>query len=277
MKESVNFFNALSARSLLHEIRANDEAYRLLLSISSKGEHQGGFENRRIAQLTGDTELAAKIERHGEDEDKHGRLFHALLCKRGLEPVPVPEDTDYCAQLEQRGIGISHQRLAMDEPLSDEEIIAYLVHSRVTEQRAAEEIALQCKVFGDDPEIGRALRMIEDDEENHLAYCHEELLRLSAAGHGEKIRRLLREYARVEIETYRDVSRAVMSRAGAILGWPAWKRAVLMLGIHAVYTIERLFTWRRMVSLRPPVRKNAMAPRRHLAITASPAQEQTAD
>ena len=52
MKESVNFFNALSARSLLHEIRANDEAYRLLLSISSKGEHQGGFENRRIAQLT---------------------------------------------------------------------------------------------------------------------------------------------------------------------------------------------------------------------------------
>jgi len=45
---------------------------------------------------------------------------------------------------------------------------------------------------------------------------------------------------------------------GAILGWPAWKRRVLAFGIHAIYWVERLFTWRRMTILRPPERRNAL-------------------
>ena len=38
------------------------------------------------------------------------------------------------------------------------------------------------KYFGDHPELGRAVKMISSDEDNHLAYCHEELLRLARAG-----------------------------------------------------------------------------------------------
>jgi hypothetical protein len=72
------------------------------------------------------------------------------------------------------------------------------------------------------------------------------------------VRRMLREYALVEIRTYRDVSLAVMGRMGELLGWSAAKRAVLRFGIHAIYAIERLFTWRRMTSLRPPARANAL-------------------
>ena len=34
---------------------------------------------------------------------------------------------------------------------------------------------------GDCPDIGRAVRLISNDEDNHLAYCHEELLRLGTA------------------------------------------------------------------------------------------------
>jgi hypothetical protein len=100
--------------------------------------------------------------------------------------------------------------------------------------------------------------VISHDEDNHLAYCHEELLRLAAAGHGEVIRATLRAAALAEIAIYRDVSLAVMAHLGRILGWPRPKSAVLAAGIRSVYACERLGGWRRMVSLRRPARRNAL-------------------
>jgi hypothetical protein len=38
--------------------------------------------------------------------------------------------------------------------------------------------------------------VISADEDNHLACCHDELLRLATAGHGEVIRATLRRPAR---------------------------------------------------------------------------------
>ena len=250
----------LSARAIYHEIRNNDETYRLFCSIAAKGEAQGGWENRRIAELTRDAVLRAKILRHGEDEDKHGRLFAALLRKRGLAACEVPAELDYTMRLERRGIGLAHERLHRAEPLGVEELLRYLVHSRVTEQRAHEEVEQQLAVFGDDPELGRAVRMIAEDERNHLSYTHEELARLAAQGHGARIRAMLREYALVEIATYRDVSLGVMARIADGLGWSRAKRAALGLGIRAIYAIERLWTWRRMATIVLPARPNALAP-----------------
>jgi hypothetical protein len=251
----------LSARAIYQEIRSNDETYRLFCSVAAKGEAQGGWENRRIAALIHDDALRPRIARHGEDEDKHGRLFAALLRKRGLEACAVPDEVDYTMLLERRGIGLSHARLQRDEPLSDEEILRYLVHSRVTEQRAHEEIEQQRRVFGDDPELGRAVHMIAEDEVNHLSYAHEELARFGARGYGDRIDAMLREYALVEIATYRDVSLGVLARFADVLGWSRAKRAVLRFGIHAIYAIERLWSWRRMTTIEPPSRPDALAPR----------------
>jgi hypothetical protein len=100
--------------------------------------------------------------------------------------------------------------------------------------------------------------MISNDEDNHLAYCHEELLRLAASGHADTIRRTLRATALAEIAIYRDVSKAVMAHLGRILRWPRPKAAVLIAGIQAIYLYERLVSWRRMVSLRAPARRNAL-------------------
>jgi rubrerythrin len=252
----------ISARGIYQEIRTNDETYRLFCSIAAKGEAQGGWENRRIAALTTDDVLRPKILRHGEDEDKHGRLFEALLRKRGLEACEVPFEVDYTLRLERQGIGLSHERLHRDEPLSDEEILRYLVHSRVTEQRAHEEVEQQRAIFAGDPEIGRAVRMIAEDELNHLSYAHEELARFSALGHRDRIRAMLREYALAEIATYRDVSLGVMARMADELGWSRAKRTALSFGIHAIYAIERLWSWRRMTTIERAVRLGAMAPRR---------------
>ncbi|WP_137990349.1 ferritin-like domain-containing protein [Streptomyces vilmorinianum] len=250
----------LTAKSLFQEIIDNDESFQLFCSIAASGEAQGGWENARIAALVapGMRELAPKITRHGADEDKHGRIFNALMKKRGLQPVPVPPDTDYTMLLEQRGIGLAHDKLRRDEPLSERDIIVYLAHSRVTEERAASQMEMLVKHFGDHPELGKAIRMICDDEDNHLAYCHEELLRLAYAGHGRLIQRTLRESALAEIRVYRDVSLAVMSHMGRILGWPKPKAAVLAAGIHGMYAYERAAGWRRMVDLKMPERRNAL-------------------
>ncbi|MER6691216.1 ferritin-like domain-containing protein [Streptomyces minutiscleroticus] len=250
----------LSARSLFQEILDGDESFRLFCSVAASGESQGGWENARIAALVPESqrELAPRIARHGADEDKHGRIFRALLRKRGLEPVEVPPETDYTMLLERHGIGLAHDRLRGDEALGVRDVVTYLAHSRVTEQRAAEQMRLLRRHFSGHPDIGRAVRMISEDEDDHLAYSNEELLRLAAAGYGRDIRRALRECALVEIRVHRDVSLAVMDRMGRLLGWPRTRSALLAAGIHAVYAYERLGGWRRMVSLRMPERRDAL-------------------
>lgn len=156
----------LSAKSLFQEILDNDESFRLFCSIAASGESQGGWENARIAALVPPSarELAPKITRHGADEDKHGRIFNALMNKRGLTPVEVPADTDYTMLLERHGIGLAHDKLKSRQPLTVLDIVTYLAHSRVTEQRASEQMELLLRHFADHPDIGRAVRMISEDE-----------------------------------------------------------------------------------------------------------------
>ena len=250
----------LSAKSLFQEILDDDRSFALFCSIAAGGESQGGWENGRIAALVPESEreLAPRIARHGADEDKHGRIFNALMKKRGLQPVPVPPETDYTMLLERHGIGLAHEKLRRDERLTVQDIIVYLAHSRVTEQRASEQMRLLRRHFADHRDIGRAVKMISNDEDDHLAYCHEELLRLARAGHGRTIQRTLRTCALAEIRVHRDVSLAVMDHMGRLLGWPRPRSALLAAGIHAVYAYERLAGWRRMVSLAMPQRRDPL-------------------
>lgn len=247
-------------KTIYEEILNNDEAFQLFCSIAASDEAQGGWENGRIAALVPASyqDLAPKIARHGADEDKHGRIFAALLRKRGLEPVAVPAETDYTMQLEAAGIGLGHSLLRGEQQLSERDIVCYLAHSRVTEQRASEQMRTLHKHAGQRPDVGRAIRMISDDEDNHLAYCHEELLRLGKAGHQQFIEQTLRSSALAEIAIYRDVSTAVMAHLGRILGWSRGKSGLIAAGIQAVYRYEQLGGWRRMVSLRMPARQNAL-------------------
>jgi hypothetical protein len=250
----------LSPRAIYGEIFGNDEAFRLFCSIAASGEAQGGWENGRIAALAPGScrDLAPKIARHGADEDKHGRIFNALLRKRDLSPVPVPADTDYTMRLECKGIGLAHSKLRAAGPLTEADIITYLAHSRVTEQRAAEQMRSLRRYSAGNADLSRAIAVISADEDNHLAYCHEELLRLATAGHRRYIESVLRTTARAEIAVYRDVSKAVMAHLGRTLGWPGAKRVILARAIDAVYLYERLGGWRRMVTLRMPARRDPL-------------------
>lgn len=248
----------LSTKSIFQEIRHDRSAFQLLMSIAAKGETQGGWENERIAALTADPELARKVLRHGADETKHGLMFSKLLRKAGLDEVPVPPEADYCMILEHKGIGLSHARLNQYRPLDADEILEYLVHSKITEERASDEVNRLLRVFGEDAELAPTLRVIADDEINHLSYAHEELLRLSGQGQREKIRRMLREYAMAEIAVYREVGLVFVRNMAGLLGWSRPKQWLLKLGVSTSYFIEKTFTWRRLAALRPPLRSNAL-------------------
>ncbi len=141
------------------------------------------------------------------------------MNRRGLTPVKVPADTDYTMLLERHGIGLAHDKLKSRQPLTVRDIVTYLAHSRVTEQRASEQMELLLRHFADHPDIGRAVRMISQDEDRHLAYCHEELLRFASAGHGPAIRRTPRVRARRDPrlpgrQSRRDGPHGRHSRAG---------------------------------------------------------------
>jgi hypothetical protein len=244
----------LSARSVFEEILDNDATFRLFCSVAAAGEAQGGWENARIAALLPTTmaDLGPKVARHGADEAKHGRIFTAMLRKRGLTACVVPGEANYTALLEARGVGVAHRDLRRGERLTEQEVIAYLSHSRVTEQRASEQMAMLVKHFGGRNDIGRAVKVIAADEERHLAYCHEELLRLVAAGHGTTVRRLLRSCAKAEADVYRDVGLKASDQFGAILGWSRVKRATIATGIHLMHAFDRTLGRRRLVALAMP-------------------------
>ena len=265
----------LSARTIFSEIFDNDEAFALFCSIAASGQSQAAWEKRRIAVLVPRScrDLAPKIARHGADEDKRGRIFIALLRHRGLVPAPVPPEADYTRRLENAGIGLAHARLRGGQELTEREIISYLAHSWVTEQRATGQMRALRRHAGSRPDIGRAVRMFAAEEDHQLACYQEELLRLAAAGHAAVIARALTAAARAEIAIHRDVGAAVMARLGRILGWRWPRRALLAAAIQGVYLYERLGGWQRMTSLRMPAQRNALgapAPARTPARPGSP-------
>lgn len=229
-----------SAQSVFQEIYRDDASFQLLCSIAAKGEAQGGWESELIARLTPDPELAEGIARHALDEEKHGRLFYALLKRRALDPVRVPLDTDYCALLESAGIGLAHERLGERTPLSEHEMLCVLVQTCITERRAATEVETPRRIFRDDPALYNAIRVIAADETRHFKVCRDALTRFAEGGHAAEIDRTLRHYAGVEARVYRSVRLALAGRIAEILGWSRGKRALLALAIHVAYLKERL-------------------------------------
>lgn len=118
----------------------------------------------------------------------------ALLRKRALSRCPCPpRRTTQCGW---KAPGSDWPTASCGgQKLTERDIITYLAHSRVTEQGASEQMRALRKYAGSQQDVGRAITMISRDEDCHLAYCHEELLRLASAGHADTIRQTLRATA----------------------------------------------------------------------------------
>lgn len=147
----------LSARTIYGEIFDNDEAFGLFCSIAASGEAQGGWENGKIAALVPTRRPAWRRRSPGPARMRTSTGASSPRCcaSRALEPVAVPPDADYTMRLEAAGIGLAHARLRREEQLTEADIVTYLAHSRVTEQRASEQMRALRRHAGDRPDIAR--------------------------------------------------------------------------------------------------------------------------
>lgn len=118
--------------------------------------------------LVDDPKLAKMIERHREDELRHGRLFRECMARTGVDPGPVP--------VELRAIDRVAEALGgfFDRPLEGprDVMTAYLV-LQVLEERALEQFPMYARAFrGIDAQTARTFEEVAADEERHLRYCH---------------------------------------------------------------------------------------------------------
>ena len=138
----------LSASSVFEEIFRDDEAFALFCSIAASGEAQGGWENGRIAALV--PRVAVRTWRRrspGMAPTRTSTGASSMRCcaSAAWSRSPVPEDDRLHHAA--RGSGASAWPTAgcvRDEELTEQDIVAYLAHSRVTEQRASEQMQACC-------------------------------------------------------------------------------------------------------------------------------------
>ena len=149
----------LSPRSILDEIFDSDEEFELFCSIAASDESQGGWENsgtRRWRPVRARPAPKIAAQRH---EDKHGRIF-TRRCESAAAAGGRLRGYGLHGAVEHSGIGLAHARLRQEKPLTEQDIVIYLAHSRVTEQRASEHMRTLRRYVGSRPDVGRAIRMI---------------------------------------------------------------------------------------------------------------------
>ena len=165
---------------------------------------------------------------------------HALLRKRGLRAgarCPPTPTTPCCWSASASASPTPGCR--RDEPLTEQDILAYLAHSRVTEQRASEQMRAAAQALRRPP--GHRPRGPDDLRRRGQP---PRLLPRGAAAAGlapgtaaPSSASCARAHC-AEIAVYRDVSLAVMAHMGASWAGPRPKAAVLAAGIHAVYRVR---------------------------------------
>ncbi len=230
-----------SEEQFFKDILANPEAKRFMLNSLSTGETEGGKDLHRVAEHCVDPELKVKVERHYRDEIKHGVLFGKHLRTMGYEPTPLDPALDYDKQLQALDFGTSVARIEDPRPFDDEDWVLFFVGSKVTEETANRDMPTLRRGFESDPDLLRTMDEVMEDEVRHVTYATEELQRLAAKGHAERIDRMLKRHRRLEARAYRNVSVAFIDRITRILGYPFYLRAVMKVACHVTCWWKQLF------------------------------------
>jgi rubrerythrin len=165
------------------------------LESFAKTELDGAADLRRAARLTTDRSLRTKLERHADDEERHGRLFQdaaaeaRALARRRDDDAPADprpfEPFEYAAD---RG---AHGFLP-PEGVEERGDLAYVAALHVAETRAAEIFAVLRRAWAEDPAIVAVLDAALKDENVHVAYTKKYLDDAASEGKAREARSALR-------------------------------------------------------------------------------------
>lgn len=242
-------------RDLPGEVLGDGETFRLLCSLAAAALAREGRETCRIAALVPDglRDLAPAMARHGARQERDARLLGALPAARGLEAVEVPPEADHARLLERRGSCPVHVRTYRGGPVSERDVLAHLAHGYVTAARAAARLECAAARLTGWPQAAGAALEAAAAARDRLAHCREGLLRFARAGHGAAVRLVVRENTLAEAAVHRDVSLAVLARAGRLLGWSMARSVVLEARVQAAYAYERVAGRHRAAPFLPPL------------------------
>lgn len=215
-------WNPLSRRRALRQVWADPERTILTLESFARTETDGAADIARAASRTVDPWLRDHLERHAEDERRHGDMFRELArTRRAARPrtpaagVAIPFDLTRGRPDGEDSVN-AHGFLETDR-YDDFQDVPFVAMLHVAEKKAASLFEVQHELTGHLPDVQAAFRTILKDEQYHVSYTRSALERFREQGRG------------------REVSRALKAASEArLLG--SWKR----LGARATGNLGRL-------------------------------------
>jgi len=157
-------------------------------------EASGGRDLVRAAELTADPVLRARYLHHAGDEARHADMFRGRgrALRTTLRGTGAGGSFEWAAPGERGMEGLDLTRE------SDAALLAFL---HLSESAAARDFARYARVIDDDPATRILFQRILRDEDHHMRYTHDELVRVAPRHAGwllwrARLRRLWKAYLR---------------------------------------------------------------------------------
>lgn len=114
-----------------------------------------------------DPKLQKMIQRHRDDEVRHGQLFRECVARTGVDPGPMPAELRALDRIDRKVGGFFSRKIEDERGV----MIAYLI-LQVIEERALEQFGMYLPIFARyDARTAEVFREVIADEERHLKYC----------------------------------------------------------------------------------------------------------
>ncbi len=114
-----------------------------------------------------DPKLAKMIERHRDDEIRHGKLFRECIERTGFDPGPLPDDVKVLDRLNRHLGGFFDREITDTSGVMEAYLILQVVEERALQQFTVIEPIMRTI----DPKTADVFVEVTADEERHLKYC----------------------------------------------------------------------------------------------------------
>lgn len=152
-----------------HDLAADPAAHLWCLNLYRAGErHPQTVEDYFPVAAAPDPELAELLRRHAADEERHTRMYGALIEAMGGEVVDVEEADVFNHQIRRAGGGGFTMHPGDDAPTRRRKLGHFLLHAHFLERRVLQSVAWHAEAC-----TGPARAVVEQvhaDEARHVGY-----------------------------------------------------------------------------------------------------------
>lgn len=155
-----------------HDLASDPEAHIWALNLYRAGErHPQTVKDYFPVEAAPDPELAALLRRHEQDEERHTRMYAALIQGLGGQVVDVDDSDVFNHQIRRAG-GDTFAIGPQDSgDVKRRKVGHFLLHAHFLERRIAQSVAWHAEACDGPTKL--AISKVQEDEERHVAYTQE--------------------------------------------------------------------------------------------------------